>query len=171
MGIVEGILLVTAAVSIDAQQDAKSAAARQNRAQNRIRASQRAQNTSDAARERRQQVRDERIRRARIIAASENTGVSESSGELGALGSLSTQFASNIGTNLGKLKTAEDVSIFSQQAANAAGDQFSAQARGQLSNSIFSIASNPTIASGLESIFKTTPEPIDGYTSAAGMST
>lgn len=167
----EIILLTSAAVSIDAQQDAKSAAARQNRAQNRIRQAQRAQNASDAARERRQQIRDERIRRARVLQASENTGVEGSSGEIGAIGALSTQFASNIATNIGRLKSAEDISIFSQQAADAGYDMQSAQARGQLANSIFSIASNPQIGGAIGSIFDTKPEPIDGYTSAAGMST
>lgn len=171
MGVVEGLLLISAAVSIDAQQDAKSAAARQNRANNRIRSAQRAQNMSDAAREKRQQIRDARIRRARVMQAASNTGTSDSSGELGAINALSTQFAANIATNLGKIQTAENVSLFSQQAADAAADQFSAQSRGQLSNSIFSIVNNPTIAGGIESIFSSKPEVIDGYTSAAGMST
>jgi hypothetical protein len=106
-----GILIAGTAASIDAQRDAKKS---QRAAAN----EQRAQNASQAAKERRQQIREERIKRARVLQASENTGVQSSSGELGAVAGLSTNLSSNIGTNLGSLQTAQQISLFEQQAAD-----------------------------------------------------
>lgn len=94
---------------------AAEGAAAENR---KIQAEQKAQNASQAANERRKQVREERLRRARILQASQNTGTTGSSGEVGALGSLGTTLNANIGTNLGALQTANNISIFSQNAAN-----------------------------------------------------
>lgn len=79
---------------------------------------QRAANASAAAKERRQQIREERIRRATILQSSENSDVQGSSGESGALGSLSTQLGSNIGFNLGQMQSANNISIFQQKAAD-----------------------------------------------------
>lgn len=79
---------------------------------------QRAQNKSDAMREHRNQIREERVRQAAILQASQAAGTSASSGEIGAIGSLTTTLESNIGTNLGKLQTAQNISIFQQNAAD-----------------------------------------------------
>ena len=106
-----GSLVAGTAVSVSEQRQARKA---QRAAGN----EQRAQNASQAARERRQQIREERIKRARVLQASENTGVQSSSGELGAVAGLSTNLSSNIGTNLGALQTAQQISLFEQQAAD-----------------------------------------------------
>lgn len=102
------------------RQAEKSAAA-----QAAARAEQKAQAAQAAANERRQQIREERVKRARIIQAGENTGTAGSAGEAGALGSLGTQLATNIGANLGAIRSAENQSIFAQTAADAnfAGQQ------------------------------------------------
>lgn len=101
---------------------------------------QRAQNASDAAIERRRQIREERIKRAQIIQAGENTGTADSSGMAGALGSLSTNLSTNIGSNLGSIRNANQISIFEQKAADAA---YVSQVGGQvadLSMSIFNLS-------------------------------
>lgn len=114
-----GLLLVgTTAASMSAAEDAEdkqyAAAQEQKKAQDEVKA----QNAAKAATERRQQIREERVKRARIIQASQATGTAGSSGELGSLGSLGTTLGSNIGQNLGSLQTANNISIFSQNAAS-----------------------------------------------------
>ena len=94
---------------------ARHAADLQQQAQN----EQRADNAAKAAAERRQQIRDERIRQPRIAQASANTGAEGSSGELGAIGSVTTQTQANIGYNLGALQRADNISNFNQEAADS----------------------------------------------------
>ncbi len=106
-----GSLVAGTAVNISEQKQARKA---QRAAGN----EQRAQNSAQAARERRQQIREERIKRARVVQASENTGVQGGSGELGAVSALGTNLSSNIGSNLGALQTAQQISLFEQQAAD-----------------------------------------------------
>ena len=89
--------------------------------QKKIQGEQKAQNASKAMAERRQQVREERIKRARIIQSSVNSGASGSSGELGATSSLATTLGSNIGANAGALASADRVSGYAQNAADFKG--------------------------------------------------
>lgn len=112
-------LFVGTAVSLEGQSDARDANRQRTLAQEKIQAEQKAANAAEQAKERRQQIREERVRRARIIQSAVNTGVEGSSGELGAVGSLSTQLASNIATNIGRIQSANNISIFQQDAANA----------------------------------------------------
>mgnify|MGYP003404086432 FL=1 len=98
----------------EANQNAKASAAEGRK----IRSEQKAENDASAANERRKQVREERIRRARIQQASQNTGTAGSSGEIGAVGGLSTTLSDNIGSNLGSLQRANNISIFAQNAAD-----------------------------------------------------
>lgn len=90
-----------------------------NKANKQARAQQGAQNAAESARERRQQVREERIRRAQILQSSENSGTTGSSGSIGAQDVLSTNLSSNIGTNMGRINSANQISIFQQKAADA----------------------------------------------------
>lgn len=126
--------------------------------QQQARDTQRADNVAKAAQERRQQIRDERIRQARIEQASANTGATGSSGELGALSSITTQTQANVGANLGSIQRVDEISIFNQQAAdtttagmNAAG---TTSIFGGVFNGIgggasaFSRASRPTATPG-----------------------
>lgn len=67
---------------------------------------------------RRERVREERIRRARILAQSENTGTSDSSGQIGAIGALSTNLAGMIGSSLGESRANQAINTSSQRAAD-----------------------------------------------------
>lgn len=117
-----------------AQQNARRSANEQRKSQEEVRA----QNMQRAADERRQQAREERVRRARIEQSAENSGTSGSSGELGALGALSTNFSVNQGTNIGAQASAQRQSIFNTAAAGyqsaAQQNQFNSQVWGQVSS-------------------------------------
>ena len=158
-----GAAVVGTATVIEGQKDAKAAARYSREVGERTASEQRAANAAEAARERRAQVREERVRRARILQTAQNTGTSDSSGELGALGSLATGLGANIGTNLGKLQTAENLSIFGQQQADAQGGLFNANQKIQTGQLILSQSSNIATIGGAiagSSIFKST-DPID----------
>lgn len=94
---------------------------------------------AEQAREMREQIREQRIRTAQLMQRSEASGTGESSGEMGALGSLSTNLASNIGMNLGRIQTAKNISAFEQQAADYSARANTYQAIGQLGNQIGSL--------------------------------
>ena len=134
MGIELAILAVAVAgtaYSISEQERAKGKQKEAVKEQRKARNEQKAQNEVQAAQERRKQLREERIRRAKILSTSQAVGVVGSSGEVGALGGLSTQLSSNLGANLGALNSASDISLFSQNAANfsSAADQASVNAQ------------------------------------------
>lgn len=98
---------------------------------------QRAGNAAQAANERRNQFREERIRRARIEQSAQNTGTADSSGELGSLAALSTNTNSAMGFNLGALQRADNISIFNQQAADTLAEGRQNAATTQNIGSIF----------------------------------
>lgn len=113
-------------------------------AQKKGKAEQMAMNKAQELEERRRQFREERIKRARILQMSENTGTAGSSGEAGAMSSLSTQLSANVGMNLGLAASGAAITKYNQQAADAAGMAQTATALGQmvptgarLANSIF----------------------------------
>lgn len=87
------------ASAVAANQQRKDAAGARGRADN-VTAAQKA---TEAANERRKLIREERVRRARIEQAGENTGTSGGSGEFGALGGMATQLNNNLGYNAGTL--------------------------------------------------------------------
>lgn len=97
----------------DAQKDRERAFEQQKLAQS----EEKAANAATMAQDRRKSIREERIRRAQIIAASSNTGVGESSGVSGASGSLSTQLGTNIGFSRGMERIGGNISQFNQNAA------------------------------------------------------
>lgn len=122
--------------SIQAQQDAKKDARRQRDANQKINDQQRADAAGKAAAERRQQIREERIRRARVIASSENTGVEGSSGEIGAVSSLSTNLSTNIGANAASVFSGGLISQYAQDAANAGYSMQSNLSRAQNASTV-----------------------------------
>lgn len=89
---------------------------------------------------RRQQIREERIRRATIMQQSANTGVSASSGEIGAVSALGTQTAVNQASLSRQAMTAQDITNESQQAAQHELKGQEAAAIGSIAGSIFSYA-------------------------------
>lgn len=104
--------------SMEASKQANSARKKAAEEQNKIRGEQNALAARDSAQERRQQIREERVRRAQILQSASNTGVAGSSGETGALGSLNTNLTNNLAINAGSRQAGQRMSIFSQNAAN-----------------------------------------------------
>lgn len=143
--IIAGVALATTAYSISEQ---KSEAKKAARAQTQIRNEENARNKSQQMVERRQQLREERIKRARVIQAAQNTGTAASSGETGAVSSLGTQLGSNLGFNQSLIRSGERMSIFAQQASDAQGRQNNAAMLGSLA-----ISAAPLASSFGESIF------------------
>lgn len=122
---------------------------------------QQAMNASRAAQERRQQIREERIRRARVLQSSENTGVTASSGQIGAEGGLATQLSGNVGFNRGQIRSAGMISDFQQNAQDAIDSADLWGQVGQLSGSIF------RAAGGFNTVFSS---PQSGSTAPANIS-
>lgn len=116
------VVAVVAAVGAQQQHQAKKEAANEQRLarkeQVKAQSEEKAANAAQMAQDRRQTIREERIRRAKIIQASENTGVGESSGLMGATGSLQTQLGTNIGFSRGMEEIGGRISSFNQNAAN-----------------------------------------------------
>ena len=153
MAVAAGITLfvVGTAYAEESRQEAKKSAERSASEQRKAGAEQAAGNAAQAAAERRRQVREERVRRARIMQTSQASGTVGSSGEVGAIGSMATQFSSNAGTNAGSIQRAFNITDFNQNAANFSLDaqqsMSDAQAFTSLGNtglSIFSMGNKPT---------------------------
>ncbi len=79
----------------------------------------RAQNQIEGRDSRRQAVREQRVRAAQIAAAAENTGVSNSSGAVGAIGALNTNLAGAFGQSFGKAQSNASINTQNQRAADA----------------------------------------------------
>lgn len=131
----------------EARSEQKEASVRAAGEQKQARSVQEAANAQQAAMEQRQQIREERVRRARIMQSAQNTGTSFSSGEFGSIGSLSTSLSSNIGANRGAIQRGQQISGFQQNAAdfnltaqNAGIDAANSQSLFSLSTSIFANA-------------------------------
>lgn len=93
-----------------------------------------------AQRDRVQQVREARIRRAQVISGAGNAGLSlagGSSGLSGATSSIQSQFGHNLGT-LGTMSSfAQQLSLANQRAADAQSQYYKAGAQGEAWQSIF----------------------------------
>lgn len=113
--IIGGLSAVVGAIGTVMQANAASNAAA---AQREAGAIQSAQQKTAGAESRRQRIREQRIRRAQILASSENIGASGSSGELGAIGALSTNLSGLIGNSLGESKANTGVNRQNQNVAN-----------------------------------------------------
>ncbi len=100
-----------------------------------------AQQQIQQRRSNRQAIREERIRRARIMQASENTGVAGSSSEMGSTAALGTLTASNIAAGRGNARAAEGLTGASQSAMDA-------QRQGQLWGTIGNASGAAFNASG-----------------------
>lgn len=120
-----------------------------------------AQNAQQAAEAQRQQLRDERVKQARVMQGATNSGADLSSGELGAVGALSTNLSSNQEQSIGAVDKANQISSLNQEAANSMFEsrqtsQMGAEFAqfGQLGGSIFGAAAKtPTVARSINSIF------------------
>lgn len=140
-----------------ARADARAAADDQKQAQNETLA----QNAQSAAEAQRQQLRDARVKQARILQSSTNTGADQSSGELGAIGAVATNLSNNQGQSIGAVQRAQTIGNLNQQAADASfesrqdsqiGQEFAQF--GQVGSSIFGAAAKtPVAAKQINSIF------------------
>ncbi len=103
--------LISTGVSVNA---ANQSAAAQKESQN----ISLGQSQVTARENRRQLLREERIRRARILQGSENSGGSGSSGETGALGAINTNVSGQIAASTGESKANTGINIQNQKATD-----------------------------------------------------
>ena len=97
--------------------------------------------SADAAKARLQQVREARIRNAQVTAAGSNAGMGvSSSGIAGAVGSITTQAAGNIGAINQKQSFADQLSYYNQQTADASAKAANAQQWGQVGMQVAGMA-------------------------------
>lgn len=115
--------------SIKQSREARKQAQEAARKQEGIRAETAANNSREQAIAQRQRVREERVKRAQIIAASENSGTTASSVEMGALGGMATQAGSNNGASLGMFMSGQRIGLLNQQAADLMNDSANKQSR------------------------------------------
>ena len=125
------------------------------REQRKARAVSTAESAAKQQQDIRMQVRQERIKRAQIIQASQNTGVSLSSGSLGGQGALSTQIGGNIGQISRESNSNQAISQFGQSAADASGRAATfAQVSGLASSSFQMFANTPSAQVDFKKMFQ-----------------
>lgn len=163
MGVVTATIATLAAVAstvgavqgYEARKDAQKANKAAANEQRKVQGEQKALNFQAQAEERRKQVREERVRRAKLLQASNNTGGAGSSGELGAVGSLATQLNANIGINLGKAAAGNRISGYLQNAADFNTASQNAMMDAQNGDALFGVGMNIFNAAGGVNAFKT----------------
>lgn len=116
MGVSAGIaaVVVSGVSAYEANRTQKAAAKKEEEARDIAAAEQ----TSQQRAQTRQQIREERIRRAQILQSSENTGVSGSSGALGATSALQTSLGSNLASASRQANAARAITGVQQEAAD-----------------------------------------------------
>lgn len=99
--------------------------------------------------QRRQAVREERIRRAQILQASETSGVAGGSGEIGSTGALGSITAGNLASSHSADRTTQRLGQLNNRVASAQQRQQTAGAIGGLSGTVFSsLGGAPALVSG-----------------------
>jgi hypothetical protein len=139
--------VVSLVQGVEARKDARRNMRNAAEQDKKIQAETKAQQAQRAAEERRAQIREERVRRARVLAGAEASGASGSSGEFGALGALSTNLGSNIGSNLGRLAAGERTSGYAQAAADFRGSAENKLSKAQQSDQLFDLSAKVFSAS------------------------
>jgi hypothetical protein len=114
--IIGGISALVGIVGAVGQANAASQAAAAQRESRDIGA---AQQRINAQQSRRDRLREARQRAAMIEQSSQNVGTSRSSGEVGAIGALSTNLAGLFGQSLGESKAAQGMNAADQRASDA----------------------------------------------------
>ncbi len=170
--ITAGLSVASFVQGVDDRNKANEAANRARDEQTKIAGEQKASNAAAAMAERRQQVREERIKRARVLQMSNNSGTVNSSGESGALGVLDTNLDVGIGRNLGAIATAERTGQFSQNAADQMGRADNLRSDAQFQDQLFGLSTSIFKESGgVKSIFSSSSSsaPSSGGTNWAGV--
>lgn len=146
---------VSAYSGIQSRKEAAANYSAQADEQRKAQSEQSALNFQQQAQERRNQVREERVRRAKILQASENGGTAGSSGEYGAIDSLATQLSSNLGINAGRAQAGANIGGYLQNAADFGLAAQQAVSGAQTADSLFNLAGNIFTASGGYKTLKT----------------
>lgn len=131
------------AAAADDQKDAAKVASNESKAQ--------------AAAQRRQQIREERVKRASIIQSAQNSGVSASSGSLGAQSVLDTQSGITMSNISRSTASSDAIGDFQQSAADHLQSANNYQQIGSVASSIFGVAA-PYAGN---SLFGTKTKPAD----------
>lgn len=92
--------------------------------------------------QRRQKAREERVRRAKIQQAAENTGTAGSSSEVGATSTLATDLASGMAFSSGQVAASASISGNLNKAASAEAQGATWGAASQIANSVFGATSS-----------------------------
>lgn len=140
MGIAVGVAVVALAVGVQQADEQKSAARRGLKIQERQSDIQEAAEKIQLNQSRRQQLREERVRRAQILQRAEGAGVSGSSGVTTAISSISSRVGSNIAFQTGQGEAAEAISNLGVKAAGARARSTIAGARSNLAFNVFTQA-------------------------------
>jgi flavin-dependent dehydrogenase len=121
MGVEVALIIagISAIVGIAGAVASADAAAKSAAAQKEVKDITLAQGKVQTLESRRQKLREERIRRARIIAASENTGTGSSSGASGSVAALSTNLQGMVASASGQSKANEGINKQNQIAIDA----------------------------------------------------
>ena len=134
MGIETAAVVVTAVIAgasaYEQRRQSKKAAEKEEDAQAVAKAEQQAQQMEKT----RAQIREERVRRSQIMQSSANTGTAGSSSEAGAVSSLGTQLGANIGSMTRQANSANAISSFQQDAADARAKGAQAAAFGEFAS-------------------------------------
>ncbi len=113
--ILGGLSAITGIIGGIAQANAAGQAAA---AQAEANAIEGAQTENNAVESRRQRIRENRIRRAQMLAAAENTGTTGSSGQIGAVSALNTNLGGLVANAAGNTQANKSISSNLQRAAN-----------------------------------------------------
>lgn len=164
-------IVAVAAVAVAAGSAYMSAQAAKDAAKDRKQAGKvsQAETTIQRNENRRQQIREERVRRAQVLQGSQNTGVSESSGELGATSALGTLIGSNVATQARQANSSNAISSWNQSAANSdlASQQWAGI--GNVAGSVFGVASSMSMTSKSPTAVKPTTSGSFGTTAGQSL--
>ena len=142
MAVATSTIIAAAAVAVaagsayQANAQAKDAASERKKAGKVSQAEQQAK----ANEGRRQQIREERVRRASILQSSENTGVTASSGQLGSISALGSQVGGNVSSLNRQAESANAISGYNQSAANLDYKAGQTQQIGNFAGTVFGMA-------------------------------
>lgn len=129
LGVGLGLGAIGTYASIQQSREARRQAQEAAKRQEQIRGEQAAGNAREASIANRQRIREERVKRAQILAASENSGTDFSSVEMGALGGMATQFGSASGASQGMYMQGQRIGMLQQQYSDLMTDSQNKQSR------------------------------------------
>lgn len=118
MAIATALAITSLAIGAVSTVEQIQASKESNRAQRRAASVAQAQNTVSMQDNVREQIRQERIRTAQIQQSAVNTGVGQSSGDIGGVSALTSQVGSNIGSMSGQIDSESSILNYRNQASS-----------------------------------------------------